>query len=159
MTVNSLGLIRVNRFGMFFNPQYLAYQLYMNHQGPLLVRSAVECEAFKAPEYERGRPQAIGSIRYLDSSATLNEYRNTLFLAVINLHDSETITAEVSIERWESKSEGKVFWLDADHYMAENTFEKPRNVAIKERVLEGAKARMNYDFPAHSVTILELYRK
>jgi alpha-N-arabinofuranosidase len=159
MTVNTLGLIRTNRLGMFFNPQYLAFQMYMNHQGPLLVQSSVACETFPAPEYELGRPQAIGRIAYLDASATVAEAGDTLYLAVINLHDSQNIIAEISLEGWEPKPRANIAWLDGDHYMAENTFEKPANVTIKERQLEGATNHMSYEFPSHSVTILELYKK
>jgi alpha-N-arabinofuranosidase len=83
MTVNALGLIRVNRFGLFYNPQYLAFKMYMKHQGPRLVESLVEAGTFPAPEYELGRPQAIGRIPYLDSSATTSEDGQTLYLAVI----------------------------------------------------------------------------
>jgi len=78
---------------------------------------------------------------------------------VINLHDSENIIAEIALEEWDLKPRGNVVWLDGNHYMAENTFEKPANVTIKERQLEGVKNHMSYEFPSHSVTILELYKK
>lgn len=159
MTVNVLPLIRANRFGMFFNPQYLVFKMYMNHQGPILVGSSVEAETFPAPEYEKGRPQAIGRIRYLDASATVSEDGGTLYLAVTNLHDSQPIETEISIEGWEPKPDGKVIWLDGDHYMAENTFENPHRVAVREKAVTGAGPRTAHTFPPHSVTILELYRK
>jgi len=43
--------------------------------------------------------------------------------------------------------------------MTENTFEHPGRVAIREKALEGAGPSMSYQFPPHSVTILELYRQ
>jgi alpha-N-arabinofuranosidase len=159
MTVNALGLIRVNRFGLFFNPQYLAFKMYMNHQGPVLVESQVQAETFPAPEYEEGRPQAIGRIPYLDSSATLSEDGKTLYLAVINLHDAQAIPAKIDIQGWAPKPAGKVIWLEADHYMTENTFEQPERIRIKERALAEAGRSFVYQYPAHSVTILELYRQ
>jgi len=160
MTVNALGLIRVNQFGLFFNPQYLAFQMYMNHQGPVLVESAAAgAGTFAAPEYEEGRPQAIGRISYLDSSATLSEDGKTLYLAVINLHDANPITAGIEIQEWRPRPRGKAVWLEAESYMTENTFEHPGRVAIREKALEGPGPSMTYQFPPHSVTILELYRQ
>lgn len=159
MTVNALGLIRVNRFGLFFNPQYLAFKMYMNHQGPILVESGVEAETFAPPEYEEGRPQAVGKIPYLDSSATVSEDGKTLYLAVINLHDSDALATRIEIQGWTPMSAGRVIRLDADHYMTENTFEHPDRIGIKETVLPDARASMLYQFPPHSVTILELYKQ
>ncbi len=159
MTVNALGLIRVNRFGLFFNPQYLAFQMYMNHQGPILVQSAVQADTFPAPEYEEGRPQAIGKIPYLDASATVSEDGRTLYLAVINLHDAKPITAAIAIEGWRPKPGGKLVWLDAESYMTENTFDQLGRVTVREKALEGAGPAMSHRFPPHSATILELYRQ
>ena len=159
MTVNALGLIRVNRFGLFFNPQYLAFKMYMNHQGPILVESGVEAETFAPPEYEEGRPQAVGKIPYLDSSATVSEDGKTLYLAVINLHDSDALATSIEIQGWTPRASGRVIRLNADHYMTENTFEHPDRIGIKDTVLLDARASMLYQFPPHSVTILELYKQ
>jgi len=158
MTVNALGLIRVNRSGLFVNPQYLVFKMYMNHQGPVLVASEVQSADFPAPEYEEGRPQAVGRIPYLDASATLSEDGRTLYLAVINRHDAEPITADIRVEGWTPKPDGKIVWLDAAHYMTENTFEQPDRVSIRERPLVAAPS-MTHPFPPHSVTIFELGRQ
>jgi len=159
MTVNALGLIRVNRSGLFVNPQYLAFKMYMNHQGPVLVASEVQGPDFPAPEYEEGRPQAIGRIPYLDASATVSDDGRTLFLAVINRHDAEPITARIQVDGWTPNPAGKAVWLEAAHYMTENTFEQPDRITIRERPLDGAAPSMSYRFPPHSVTILELQRQ
>ncbi len=158
MTVNALPLIRVNRSGLFVNPQYLAFKMYMNHQGPVLVASQVQAPTFPAPEYEEGRPQAMGRIPYLDASATVSEDGRTLYLAVINLHDAEPMTARIQVEGWTPKPDGKLVWLEAAHYMTENTFEQPNRVTIREQALSAA-ASMTHQFPPHSVTILELGRQ
>ena len=159
MTVNALGLIRVSPSALFFNPQYLVFQMYMNHQGPLLAPTEVEAPAFAAPEYEEGRPQAISRIHYLDASATVSEDGGTLYLAVINLHDSKPVLTRVEIEGWQPDPAGKAIWLDADHYMTENSFEQPDRVRISEKPLASVGQAMSYPFPPHSVTILELTRR
>lgn len=158
MTVNALGLMRVNRAGLFFNPQYLVFKMYLNHQGPVLVACEVQAPTFAAPEYEEGRPQAVGRIPYLEPSATLSEDGRTLYLAVINRHPEQAITARIQIEGWVPRPAGKAVFLAAEHYMTENTFEQPDRVSIREQPLEAA-ASMTRAFPPHSVTILELGRQ
>jgi alpha-N-arabinofuranosidase len=159
MAVNCLPLIRVNRFGLFFNPQYLVFKMFMNHLGPILLKSSVDCDKFQAPEYEAGRAQAIGKIPYLDVSATMSEDNGTLYVSVINLHDIKNIDAEMFIEGWKLKSNGRIISLTGDDYMIENTFEEPNNIKIKEKATKGIKNHLKLLFPKHSVTILELYRK
>lgn len=159
MTVNCLAMIRVNRFGLFFNPQYLVFRMYMNHQGPVLLESSVECDTYPAPEYEQGRPQAIGNIPYLDASATLSEDGETLYLGIINMHDAETVEAGININGWEPGPEGRVIRLDGQHYMIENSFESPDNITVREEELRGVGGSFKYRFPPHSVTVMELYRQ
>jgi alpha-N-arabinofuranosidase len=159
MLVNCLPLIRVNRFGLFLNPQYLVFKMYLNHQGPTLLQSSVGCDSFPAPEYEAGRPQAIGTIPYLDASATLSEDRKTLYLAVINRHDSEPAQTEISIDGWTPGFKGRMVWLDGEHYMTENTFESPRNITVGEKETEWPTGNMMISFPEHSVTILEFHER
>jgi alpha-N-arabinofuranosidase len=158
MTVNCLPMIRVNQEGMFFNPQYLVFKMYMNHQGPILVRSRVDCDTYPAPEYEKGRPQAIGQIPYLDTSATLSEDGRKLYLAVINRHDSETIETGIDIKGWESTLPGKILWLAGEHYMTENSFDLPDQVRIEESTIEDVKTSFTHRFEPHSVTIFEFHQ-
>ena len=157
--VNAIAMIRVNQYGMFLNPQYLVFKMYLNHSGLKLLGTDVLCDSYPAPEYEQGRPQAIGRIPYLDVSATMSEDEHTVYVAVINLHISETITTEISIKDWEPKSKGKIIWLDGEHYMTENTFENPDNVTIKEKEINDVSISMAFIFPPHSMRILELYKK
>jgi alpha-N-arabinofuranosidase len=155
MTVNALPMICVNKSGLFFNPQYLVFKMYLNHQGQILLESDVECDTYPASEYEKGRPQAIGDIPYLDVSATLSDDGKTLFLAVINMHDRETIHTDISLGGWQSGSQANVLWLDGEHYMTENTFEDPDRIIIKEKEVGMQGTTIRYPFPPHSVTIME----
>ena len=159
MLVNCLPLIRVSRFGFFVNPQYLVFKMYMSHQGPSLLKCSIECETFPAPEYEAGRAQAIGNIRYLDVSATMSEDRQALYVSVLNLHIADAVEAEIRIEGWVPRSKGRRVWLDGVHYMTENTFDQPDNITVKEEDIDDAKSNFIYTFAPHSVTILEFYRR
>jgi len=157
--INANGMIRVNPAGMFFNPQYLVFKMYADRSGPILLKSGVKCDSFPAPEYERGRPQAIGRIPYLDASATMSEDGETVYMAVINLHADKNVKTTVSLDRWNFSPEVKFAELYDDDYMTENTFENPDRLAIKEDVLNGITNPFSYNFKPHSVTIMEFRRK
>jgi alpha-N-arabinofuranosidase len=156
MTVNCLSMIRVNQSGMFFNPQYLVFKMYMEHQGPVLLKSEVACDSYPAPEYEKGRSQAIETVPYIDVSVTTDINREKLYLSVINMHESENADCEIIFQNWLPEEQGKAFWLESDNYMTENRFEEPDNIVIKEKELENVSEKLSYDFPSHSVTIFEL---
>jgi alpha-L-arabinofuranosidase len=151
-------MIRVNPSGMFFNPQYLIFKMYAGHSGPILLKSSVKCDSFPAPEYERGRPQAKGHIPYLDVSATMSKDEKTVYVAIINLHADKNIKTRISFEKWNFSSEVKMFELYDDDYMAENTFEQPDRMTIKEDILNDTGNAFIYNFKPHSVTIME-FRK
>jgi alpha-N-arabinofuranosidase len=144
---------------MFLNPQYLIFDMYLNHSGPRLLKTDVRCDSFPAPEYEKGRSQAVAHIPYLDVSATMSEDKKTLYLGVLNLNISKVIETEITIRGWRPKSNGRMIWLDGNHYMTENTFEKPDNITIKDKTLRNLNNPVIYNFPPHSVSILEYYRE
>ncbi len=158
MLVNCLPLIRVNRFGLFLNPQYLVFKMYMHHQGPVLLKSTVECETYPAPEYEAGRPQAIGRIPYLDVSGTLSDDGTTISLGMINRHHREAIETEIAVKEWAARLSGKRLWLHGAQYTTENTFDTPDNVTVQEEELLDLMPNFTTTLPPHSVTIFEFSR-
>ena len=158
-SVNALAMIMVNQYGMFLNPQYLAFKMYLNHSGPILLGTDVKCDSFAAPEYERGRPQAKGRIPYLDVSATMSEDENIIYVAVINLHADKNVKTRISFDQWGFSSGVKVFELSDDDYMTENTFEHPDRLTIKEDKLNNIGNTFIYNFKPHSVTIMEFRKK
>jgi len=153
--VNAIGMIRVNEQGMFLNPQYLVFKMYGNHFGPMLLKTDVKCDSYPAPEYEEGRPQAKGQIPYLDVSATAGKDGKSIYVAVINLHAGRSIKTKISFDNWDFLSQAKIYELYADDYLAENTFDNPNKLAVKEDVLENGGNGFDYVFKPHSVTILE----
>jgi alpha-N-arabinofuranosidase len=156
---NSIGMIRINNCGLFLNPQYLAFKMYTNHSGPTLLKTSVKCDTFAAPDYEEGRPQAKSKIPYLDVSATTDKDGKILYLAVINLHADKNVKTKVSFDKWNFEPQVKTFELYNDDYMAENTFDNPEKITIKENILNGTGNPFDYSFKPHSITIMELRQK
>ncbi len=157
-SVNAIAMMRVNQYGMFVNPQYLVFEMYLNHSGPTLLKTNVRCDTFPAPEYEKGRPQTKEHLQYLDVSATTGGDGKTVYLAVINLHADKSIKTGISFEKWDFSSDVKTFELYDDDYMAENTFENPNRLTIKEASLKDTSGPFSYTFKPHSVTIMEFQK-
>jgi alpha-L-arabinofuranosidase len=131
--------------------------MYQDHSGPTLLETVVDCERYPAPDYERGRPQAKGQIPYLDVSATVDETAKRVYLAVINLHISRAIGARVSFDRWKFSSQATLYELHDEDFMAENTFEDPDRLKVRETSLEEVKNHFYHEFRPHSVTVMELH--
>ncbi len=156
--VNVIPMIRVNNCGMFLNPQYLAFEMYLNHSGPILLGSDVKCDSFPAPEYEKGRAQARRKVPYLDVSVTESEDGKTVYMAVINLHSDKSINTHIVFEKWDFAPEVTAFELYDEDFTAENTFENPQRITIKQDVISNLGNPFNYDFKPHSVTIMEFHK-
>ena len=158
-TVNAMPLIKVSQSGMFLNPQYLAFKMYLDHCGPVLLKTDVECDSYAAPEYEKGRPQAVGRIKYLDVSTTAGADGRNIYVAVINLHIAKSIKTKISFDKWDFTPTVKTYEIYDNDYMAENTFENPNRLTIKEDALSGIANDFGYTFKPHSVTVMEFSRK
>lgn len=156
--VNALSMIRVNGPDLFFNPQYLVFKMYINHSGPHLIKSTVNCDDYPAPEYEKGRELAIGNIPYVDVSATISEDEDTLYLAVINRHIAKSLHVAIRLKHWEPRQKGKRISLAGEDYMTENTFEFPERIKIEEEDFKNVTSSMDIIIPRHSVTIFEFYK-
>ncbi|MEE9118449.1 MAG: alpha-L-arabinofuranosidase C-terminal domain-containing protein, partial [Calditrichia bacterium] len=156
--VNALSMIRVNGPDLFFNPQYLVFKMYINHSGPHLIKSTVNCDDYPAPEYEKGRELAIGNIPYVDVSATISEDEDNLYLAVINRHIAKSLHVAIRLKHWEPRQKGKRISLAGEDYMTENTFEFPERIKIEEEDFKNVTSSMDIIIPRHSVTIFEFYK-
>lgn len=158
-TINLIPLIWTNPSNMVLNPQYLAFKMYVEHCGPVLIKSEVKCDSFPAPEYEKGRPQAISHIPYLDVSATKSSDGKKVYVAVLNLHADKNVKTQIAFDKWDFSSQVKIFELYDGDFLAENTFENPNAVAIKENTLNNISNSFSYNFKPHSVTVMQFSKK
>ena len=71
---------------------------------------------------------------------------------------TKNIKTRISFDQWDFSSEVIFFELYDDDYMAENTFEQPDRLTIKEGILSDVRNSFGYNFNTHSVTIME-FRK
>lgn len=145
---NSIAPIFTSKDGMFLQTTYFPMKLYAHECGSLCLSSQVESPAFSSKTY--------ADIPFLDLSATTDDAKTTIALAVVNRHKSDPIATTIAIENARVEARAEVFEISGASVDAENSFAEPNNVRIEKKSFERAGATFAYAFPAHSITLLKL---
>ena len=146
--INAIGAIFTSTSGMFLQTIYFPMKLYRNQCGGLALRSDVESPTFSSKSFK--------DVPYLDVSATLDNARQTLSVAVVNRHETEQIHATVAIQNARVGKQATSFEINGASPNVENSFSEPDNVKTIQKEISGIGEKFDYDFPAHSVTLLKL---
>jgi alpha-L-arabinofuranosidase len=146
-TLNVQGIIGINSVSVKLTPPYFAYLLYRNHIGNSVLATSTEgpMTSFNA------------QLPALDAIATLSEDGETLYLAVINRNEADDVSSMIQIKGWTHRpaTPVQVFVLSAKDRVAANPYGSPSNVNIRETTASVDEHSISYQFPAHSVTVLE----
>lgn len=157
-TVNALPLIYARETpdaGMFVNPQYLAFKLYVHHTGELSVRSRVDVETYHTAATSYFGEVCRADVPYLDVSATYTPGGRGLYLHVVNRHATKAIACEFDL-RGAEPVRGVAHVLAGDDPDLCNTYEHPERIKLKETPLNNVGSKFTHSFPPVSATILEL---
>jgi len=149
--VNVLPAIVTSEKGLYVNPIYLAFKLYINHSGDTALRTRTEAETYKAEKI------GMNSVPYLDCSATLHKERGILYFAAINRHKDEDIKGKIELQAFKPERKGRAYELNAEEVSSANDFDSSDEVKIVEKAVNAVSNQFSYTFPAHSVTVLELF--
>jgi alpha-L-arabinofuranosidase len=74
----------------------------------------------------------------------------------VNRHEKEPIHATVAIQNARVGKQATSFEINGSSPKVENSFSEPDNVKISQKEIGGMGEKFDYDFPAHSVTLLKL---
>jgi alpha-L-arabinofuranosidase len=157
---------------------YFALQMYTTHFGQLLVDSTTVGPTYTNEQV--GRVTAIPGVPYLETVSSLSGDRRTLYLMVINKNLKQAIPAKLRFEGFSAQPKATVWQLNGTAIdantgtqMAQNAKVKwgrqasvarfgqggPGEVRVEESTLQIGDGRFNYEFPAHSVTAIEIHRR
>jgi alpha-L-arabinofuranosidase len=145
--INSLGAIRTDSTRAFITASGRTMELYSNHTGTILLETAQHSGTFDVPQ------NGWKSISYLDSAATLSADRKTLFIHLINLHPSERMRIQITLERARAASPAAVYQIASDDFLSRNDFGITR-VAIRSATLGVSGSSFAQEVPPHSITTL-----
>ncbi len=101
-------------------------------------------------------PLLTGSVPALEVVASTDETGDRVTLLAINKHASAAISAAIAIDGFSPAPEGRAWTLSGPDIAAYNDASHPTDVATVATELAGLGERFTYDFPAHSVTVIEL---
>jgi hypothetical protein len=147
-TLNVQGIVSINPVGVKLTPPYFTYLLYRNHIGSQVLSTTTQTPMTDF------NPQ----LPALDAIATLGEDGNTIYLAVVNRSEAEDMPTVLDLKSWASKAgiPPRVLELNGKAKVAANTYGSADNVNIREKTLNLERMPLSYNFPAHSVTVIEL---
>jgi alpha-N-arabinofuranosidase len=147
MLVNAIAPIFTTPTGLLLRTIYFPLELYATRSGPIALDVFVE-----APRFETKR---FGSLMYLDASATYNEEKRHVTLAVVNRRKEGDVVGTIDLLGVRAKPGGRAFLITGSDPDVQNTFENPRAVSTQEVRFGTSGNRWEYRFPRHSISWLE----
>jgi alpha-L-arabinofuranosidase len=146
--VNSIAPIFTSEDGMFLQTTFFPMKLYTHECGSLYLASNVQSPTFSSKSYQ--------DVPYLDLSATTDDAKKVLSLAVVNRHRSEPITTSIAIDNAHVDGKAQIFEINGASAESENSFSEPNNVRIIPKDPVAVATKFTYTFPAHSISLLKL---
>lgn len=145
--VNVIAPISTTPTGLLLRTTYYPLELYANRSGPIALDVPTASPRFETKNF--------GAQDYLETSATFDEEKRRVTLAVVNRRKEGDVVGTVEIVNGRAKPGGHAFLITGSDPDAVNTFENPRAVTTREVEFTATGNRWEYRFPCHSVTWLE----
>ena len=131
--------------GDYKNSVFQPFYLYSNNCRGTSLDVLTECDKYSNDVFK--------DIPYLDVSAVLND--KELVVNVVNRNETSDITTDVDLQSGNYTGNAKVNVINADSTTATNT-KTEQNVAIKTTDIKFKGNTIQYSFPAHSFTQIEI---
>jgi alpha-N-arabinofuranosidase len=159
--VNAIAAIFTSPEGLFLQTIYHPIRLYAEHTRDVALDVHVDCETYDlTPEQETSpRPHRVsdmGPFELLDATATRDAAAQELTLAVVNRDRDRAIPTTIQLQDATAATGVVAYEVNGADPSVVNSFEQPEAVAVQERRLDVGGQRFEYEFPAHSVTLLRL---
>jgi len=159
--VNAIAPIFTSPTGLFLQTIYHPLRLYAEHTLPVALDVHVDSETYNlapAQELEGGgrvhHVADLGPFPLLDAVATREEGGRAVSVAVVNRDRERDLAATLDLGGAAIAGPVNVWEVNGPHVNATNSFQAPRAVDVRERQAAGRGQRLEYVFPAHSVTVL-----
>ena len=150
MICNVGGFIETSDTDAFGTPKYVAFKLYVDHSGPLAVRTSVESPTFAVPAM--GNMPARRDEPYLDVTATRDQDGRRLWLHVANRHPRQALEAEIELGH-AVPGAAIAHTMTGPDVWAWNSFGNKEAVKITSSPVSFGRT---FTFPARSATALEI---
>jgi len=148
-TVNVLPLIIAAKDGsMTLTPQYLVFKMYAANTGSLVLRTALDSPSYMSQERNEYVP-------FVDLSATFAEKSDTLYLHVVNRHESETADLRVAFRGFKPRK-GVQLYVAGESIEDRNTLNEANRVRIEEATVKIEKGEVLASLGPHSINVIKI---
>jgi alpha-N-arabinofuranosidase len=145
--VNVIAPMYASPEGLLLSTTYFPLELYANRSGGVALDVLAQ-----SPRFETKR---FADQPYLDVSATYDEEKRRLTLAVVNRRKEGDVLGSIELAGGRAKPGGRTFLISGPNPEAQNSFANPHVVSTQEAKLDAAGNRFDYRFPRHSISWLE----
>jgi alpha-L-arabinofuranosidase len=159
--VNAIAPIFTNPQGLFLQTIYHPLRLYAEQTREVALDVYVDSETYDlSPVQEEGgvgrRVQVadLGPFKLLDASATCDPAGRRVTLAVVNRDKDRAHETTIQFTGGSVVSDVEVAEVNGAGPHATNSFDQTDAVSVREHRMNVGGSRLEYTFPAHSVTLL-----
>ena len=156
--VNALGMIKTNSQSIVLTPIYHVFDMFVNHTGRtrLGIEIAADRYSIKAKSFFEGQLSfQLHNVPYLDGSATYDEKRRMICLALGNFYLDKNLEVKVDLSDLDITKDANCFELNSSDVMDKNDFENPSRVQINSRKMTIPDRVFSLQIPAHSLSVFE----
>jgi alpha-N-arabinofuranosidase len=147
--VNILAPMLTSKTGLILQPTYFPMKLYRQQSGANYLQAQVTSPTFSSKSFI--------DVPYLDISATTDDARTFLALAVVNRHETQAASTNIRIDGMKLSTSVDNFEIVGPPD-AQNTTADPHKIDIQQKKIIVAGSTFDYSFPPHSVTMLKFNR-
>jgi alpha-L-arabinofuranosidase len=147
--VNSTGAIRASSTEAYVTASGTALQLYGPHSGTKLMKLEQKSPTYDVPAYN------WKNIPYLDAVATLSEDGHKLYVHLLNLEETQTMSVQIAIAGHSVEPQGDLWQIASESFLTLNNF-GVSPVKVRHVQLNGLRGEFVQQLPPHSATTLEL---
>ena len=144
--VNVIAPIHTSEKGLYLEPNFFPLELYRAHAGDRVVHAWSDGPGYDSP--------GVGHTPRLAVCPTLAAGR--MAIGVVNRHKDRALGAQFEILGAKPARAGKVFTINGPSPETTNSFEQPNVVGTTSRDHGDFGTQFTFEFPAHSVTLLEM---
>jgi alpha-L-arabinofuranosidase len=161
--VNAIAPIFTSPHGLFLQTIYHPLRLYAEHTLEQALDVHVEGPLYDLPAERENESNGrvhhvadLGPFSLLDATATCDASAGTLTLCVVNRDEYHGHTAAIDLGRVAVTGDLRVSEVTGPDVEATNSFERPDTVSVTERKVDASGARLDYEFPARSLSVLRM---
>jgi len=145
--VNVIAPIMTSEKGLYLQPTFFPLELYRRESGDQVLHSVADGPSYTSRQY--------GQIPYLDICAT-RDSGGRLAIGVVNRDRERARHAEILLDGMAPKAAGKILTINGPSVDAMNSFSNPNAVGVSTHDFSGFGTSFGFDFPAHSISMLQM---